>query len=226
MIIFWATLYGLAYLLDTFSKPLYPIGQALPLATVLYTGILIFWLIRTKRACLLGLVLPSNLQGKALLSILPLCLLPLCNLLAVEALQISLSFVLLMLCVSIVEELFFRGTLLRFFSKQGPLVGIILSSIFFALFHGVNLLHGANPVYTVLQIACAFAVGTCYGAVMTKYHSILPCIAAHFLTNLTGATNGGQAQPLFWLCTAVYMGYGIWLCRDLSRKSFVIGDPI
>lgn len=210
MICLWVVLYGLTF---TLSQTLSAGNPWLtPLAMALYTGLLILWIVRTGQRRAVGLCLPCPLGAREYLELLPLLLLPVCNLLT--GVLPPLPAALLMLSVSAVEELFFRGFLLRFFLKWGRTRGVLITGICFALFHGVNLLQGGDPAYTAMQALCALTVGICYGAVTVKCGSLLPAMLVHCLTNITGI--GGPALSAgLWLCIAAYGCYGIWLCRKI-----------
>ena len=70
------------------------------------------------------------------------------------------------------EELFFRGALLKIFSKSNQRFGIFMSAFFFGLAHG-NL-----PQFTL-----AFLIGIFFGHIDMKHNSIVPSIVVHILIN-------------------------------------------
>lgn len=77
----------------------------------------------------------------------------------------------------VTEELFFRGYLLnRIGVAQGPVVGLVASSLIFGLFH-------ADPLHSVLSAAMGFYLGLSllYG------RSLWVPIAAHIVNNATAA---------------------------------------
>lgn len=72
----------------------------------------------------------------------------------------------------ILEEIVFRGYILKILKKYGTYSSIILSSIIFGLFHG-----------TFTQaIPCIF-IGIVFASLTTKYKSLLPSIIVHIITN-------------------------------------------
>lgn len=72
----------------------------------------------------------------------------------------------------ILEEIIFRGYILKILKKYGTYTAIILSSIMFGLFHG-----------TFIQaIPCIF-IGIVFSTLAVKYKSILPSIIVHIITN-------------------------------------------
>ena len=119
-----------------------------------------------------------------------------------------------MLCASIAEELFFRGFLLRILLKWSRAGGIVVSGAVFALAHFVNLSQGADLSYVLMQTLCAFAAGIGFAAVTAASGSVLPCIVAHFLINISagsGTMGPAECGLGLWVCAAVYVVYGIWI---------------
>ncbi|MBO4523523.1 CPBP family intramembrane glutamic endopeptidase [Ruminococcus sp.] len=70
------------------------------------------------------------------------------------------------------EELFFRGAIMKIFSKSNQRFGIFMSAFFFGLAHG-NL-----PQFTL-----AFLIGIFFGHIDMKHNSIVPSIVVHILIN-------------------------------------------
>lgn len=224
MIFLWVTLYGLIYILSgEMSKNLHIGSWITPMAMVFYAGALLFWIYKTGQLQDIGICAVWHVEGKEYWYFLPLFLLPAFNLLTLKISQIDILTVILMLSVSLTEEIFFRGFLLHWFMKRSKLAGILMSSAVFALFHCVNLFHSVHIIYTLLQVACAFAVGVCFGAVVVQYRSLIPCMIAHFFTNITGVgslsyeISGWEILGLC-ICIVAYTCYGIGLCRKINNK--------
>ena len=116
---------------------------------------------------------------------------------------------------AVVEELFFRGFLLRYLLRYGAIPAVLLSSAVFGLFHLVNWTAG-SALYTWAQVLCAFAAGICFAAAAVRSGSLLPGFAAHLLSNLTAAPAPVEPHPLLWFCIALYGCYGAALCKSLS----------
>ena len=70
------------------------------------------------------------------------------------------------------EDLFFRGAIMKIFSKSNQRFGIFMSAFFFGLAHG-NL-----PQFTL-----AFLIGIFFGHIDMKHNSIVPSIVVHILIN-------------------------------------------
>ena len=90
-----------------------------------------------------------------------------------------------------VEEVVFRGLILRSLAARGALRAAIVSSVLFGLMHGVNVLYGADPAATLLQVGYATAVGFSFAAVALRTGVIWPLIIIHGLTNAAGFVTAG-----------------------------------
>ena len=183
---------------------------------LLYTAALIFWIFRWGRGGSVGFRRPVGSWIPAL----PLLILPGYNLLTWGEATLDLPDVLLMVAVAATEEIFFRGFLLDFLAKRGRFSGVFWTSILFALLHGLNLLQGADPEYTWMQMIWAFGMGLCYGAATIRMESILPCILAHCAVNVTGLCASWPPQPgwetiILWVCVAICICWGL-------RQSLII----
>ena len=108
----------------------------------------------------------------------------------------SFEIYLLMVLVSavlpaVVEELIFRGAILRGFVRYGPVVAVIVSSVLFSLFH-------LNPLQTVYQ----FALGVVLALVVLKTGKLIYAIILHFINNFVIITYtyiaGTSEIPVTW----------------------------
>jgi membrane protease YdiL (CAAX protease family) len=86
------------------------------------------------------------------------------------------------------EEFLFRGVLANALLRYGPVIGVLGSSVVFALFHGINIV-----------LPSALVVGIIAAEMMRRSGSIWPAVAVHAVNNLalpmlvllTGATGPG-----------------------------------
>lgn len=86
---------------------------------------------------------------------------------------------------SIFEEVVFRGIVLTvFLNKYSERQSIIFSSIGFGLIHALNLLNGADLIWTLGQIVWAFLMGLFYGYVFVRTRSLLPSMIVHYWGNV------------------------------------------
>lgn len=218
MIFLWVFLYGFTYTLsDTIAQYWHMEQTVTPVAMLLYMVGFIHWIIKSGwyqeiRFCRITIhALKENMF------FLPLTALPVWNLLSSQNPDLRLSTGMLMLAVSMCEELFFRGFLLYWLERKNLILGVVGSSAVFALFHCVNMT-SLELSYVAMQILCAFSAGVCYCFVAIKGNSLFPTMLAHFLTNLTApaeisSADGSMATPGLWICVCIYLGYGIWLNR-------------
>lgn len=76
----------------------------------------------------------------------------------------------------IFEEMLFRATLFRNTERFGGWFAVIMTGVFFGLWHG-----------NYAQIIYAAVLGICVAFLTAKTHSVLPGMAVHFIMNLIGA---------------------------------------
>jgi membrane protease YdiL (CAAX protease family) len=96
---------------------------------------------------------------------------------------------------SIFEEMVFRGILLTvFLSRYSERKSIIFSSAAFGLMHALNLVNGANLVWTIGQVVWAFIMGLFYGYAFVRTRSLLPPMIVHYLGNVFISTLVGYLQ--------------------------------
>ena len=88
------------------------------------------------------------------------------------------------LAAGIGEEFVFRGvlisTLMRQWKDQNKFrTAAMISGVFFGLSHAANVLAGADPVRTLLQVIGSISVGVIFAAVYMRSGSLLPCMFYH-----------------------------------------------
>lgn len=124
----------------------------------------------------------------------------------------------------VVEEIIFRGLIMRGLEKYGKWFAIVASSVLFGLFHG-------NPA----QSPYAFAVGLVMGYVAMEYN-LLWSMVMHMINNLVlgdliprltqGLGELGSAmavQVLVWICAA---GAVAFLITKWSRlRTYLLENP-
>lgn len=171
--------------------------------------------------------------SRALLLYLPALILVAGNLtfgIHVTALPALLTFALLAALSGFVEELTFRGLMLTAFLPRGGWYAVIASSIIFGLAHAMNVLGGSNPLYVVIQIVYALAIGFGFGAMALRGRMLWPLMVAHALGNFvafintdSGQVTGGTVGPQLYIVSLVYIlvfgGYGLYLMRRPAPPS-------
>ena len=191
MVFFWIILYGFIFHLA--SQPF------APLCFVAFDAALLWWCCTGKRRERLGITVPV-LRGKEWGYLLPLLLLPVWQLCLFRTLASDL---LPLATAVLAEELLFRGFLLPCLCRRSVNLGVFGTALLFALLHGLNYLGGYEPIYVALQVVTAFSAGLFWALLRLRSRSLLPCLLAHFLINLT-AVPDAVTVPLFF--------YGLLVC--------------
>lgn len=102
----------------------------------------------------------------------------------------------------IFEEIIFRGYILNNMCKYGNIIGIVMTSIFFSMFH-FNLVQFINPVF----------MGIVLSFIALRSKSIIPSIAVHMFNNMIAmattvvSSNCSNNVVLMW--TSIYYIGGI-----------------
>ena len=208
----WVILYGLVYSAAASTDCLW----ILPAGMLAYTAAL---LIRIRRAGYSGKI---GLRKCPVLSpgMLPLFALPLGNLLLGGFRFPGWAAGTVLVCICVTEEVFFRGFLLHWLLNKGTERAVLGTSLCFGLMHFANLPAGADAGYTLIQVLCAFWVSVCYCRVTLRWGSLVPCIAAHILTNLTasGSSDDGRQLPVMAAVIFAYACYSHWLKKTQKER--------
>lgn len=216
MIYIWVIVYGLINILSEWVATTYEIGWVVAAGMLAYDGMLVAWITDRGKRNAVGLCRPAFGADSDLLCVLALVLFPIYNLAGRNLQNLTVPFAIEMFCAALTEEICFRGFLQPVLSFRGKCTGILLTSLVFSLLHSVNFYTEPNWYYVLLQMLGAFATGISYGAVRLRWESILPCVAAHFLTNITAADNW-TVIGLF-ACTALQLVIGLWLCAGIRER--------
>lgn len=164
---------------------------------------------------------------KDYLYFLPLILVSTCNLWRgivwpeqfLEAVPAMVAFTV----AGLLEELIFRGLLFKAMCRDDQKAAIIVGSLTFGVGHIVNLLTGADFLFTLLQVVYATAIGYLFITIFLKSGSIMPCIIAHCLIN--GLSTFGADQErwvrliICVLLTVIPLAYALWLNRNAKKAA-------
>ena len=146
-----------------------------------------------------------------------------------------LVFAVLAAASGFVEETIFRGLMLRAFLPRGAWTAVLVPSVIFGLSHAANLLAGADPLVTGVQILYALAIGIGFGAVAVKTRLIWPLVIAHGLGNFFSFINAPTNQALtgsllthFLVVTSAYVvlftAYGLYLMLHKEPVERLTGE--
>ena len=161
--------------------------------------------------------LPKNI--KRYLYFAPLIILGTCNFWGGFKQQhegIALIYALLsMILIGWIEEIIFRGFLLKKKEKRrGLKVAIIISSVTFGIGHILNLV--SQPGFeTFLQVIYAIAFGFMFVYVFLKTKSLWPCIILHSIIDFTAMLQGDNMNTIVTtiIITIICIIYTLYLKR-------------
>lgn len=171
----------------------------------------------------LGLVPDVPLPRRKVLFLLPMLVVATANLWHGAVLRYAPSdtlwYIIAMLCIGFIEEILFRGYLLRLLLKRSTRLAILISSFTFALGHLVNLANGAELVPTLLQLVYALAIGLMLSVFVVKTGHLLPCCLFHGVFNALAAFSKEAGQTVgcqIAVCAVISVlsvGYAAYLWR-------------
>lgn len=120
-----------------------------------------------------------------------------------------------MIFIGWIEEIIFRGFLLKAIEKRrGLTIAIIISSVTFGIGHILNLV--AQPGFeTFLQVIYAIAFGFMFVYVFLKTKSLWPCIILHSIIDFTAMLQGDDMNNVVTtiIITVICVFYTIYLRR-------------
>jgi membrane protease YdiL (CAAX protease family) len=214
---------------------------ALVVTDIVEASVLVHWSAMNVALALIGVVLlkrfgwwrrvgfrRSERPGLHFLLWLPLCLILVWNLSQIQTAElVSPERMLLWLAIvalaAFVEEIFFRGLMLRALEPRGLWKAAVLSAVLFGSMHVFNGLTGLDWVIVAGQTAYATAIGFAYAAYVLHTGLIWPVILVHALANfadlidqetLIGSDPPGEADLIRWsVYVVVFAVYGIWVLK-------------
>lgn len=131
----------------------------------------------------------------------------------------TILYIISMMCVGFLEEVFFRGFLFKALCKDNVKRAILISSVTFGFGHIVNLLNGRNIPETLMQVCYAVAIGFLFTILFYKGKSLWPCIITHSMINSFSVFANENAVTIkediaasIFLCV-VSLGYAVYILR-------------
>ena len=130
---------------------------------------------------------------------------------------------LLMICVGFLEELLFRGFLLRGILKTSSLNrAVLISGITFGIGHIVNLARGMSPAEQTIQIVAGIFLGIVLAYCAVASGTIIPQAIFHTLLNISGnlTSSSVEVETMVLLATVVIsVFYSLYLRRLLTQRA-------
>jgi membrane protease YdiL (CAAX protease family) len=141
------------------------------------------------------------------------------------------GYFLLALIPGIWEELAFRGLIQSKISEIfSTTIAVLLSSLFFALFHFSNLLTQA-PSQVVFGVIMAFCFGIGWGFMTVRARSVVPAMISHYLVDSLGSIFLGvdSSDPalmtgFFVLLTLMFPVFNIILGKIIYKDSELLTE--
>lgn len=133
-----------------------------------------------------------------------------------------LVIVALMICVGFLEELIFRGMLLRSIQRTSNLrLAIVISGVTFGIGHIVNIARGMTGLNQVIQIGFGVVLGIVLALLFAVTETIVPLIVFHTLLNISGNLTVSNPDSEFFMLavtTVIGAGYAAYLVSILRRR--------
>ncbi|MBR2255947.1 MAG: CPBP family intramembrane metalloprotease [Blautia sp.] len=129
-----------------------------------------------------------------------------------------------MILVGYVEEMIFRGFLLRAMLRENKTASaIIVSAVTFGIGHIINLFTGHASFETMMQILFAVSWGFIFTMVCYKSGSIIPCIIAHAMIDVFSVF-AADNEMFDWIYIGSTIVVAIVYCIYLSRLHSPIAE--
>lgn len=176
----------------------------------------------------------SERPGLHLLLWIPLCPILVWNLSQIEVTELvsignMLGLIVLTALAAFVEEVFFRGLMLRALEPRGLWKAAALTYLLFGAMHGFGGLAGSDFGMVAGRMVYATAIGFAYAAYALHTGLIWPLILVHALANFADlidqetifeASAPGNADLIRWLVyVVIFTAYGILVLRRTARSS-------
>ncbi|MNJ41791.1 CAAX amino terminal protease self- immunity [compost metagenome] len=125
--------------------------------------------------------------------------------------------------VGLIEEIMFRGIMLKALESKGVTVAVLVSSVLFGVTHALQLIGGQSLEDTILQIIYAFVLGAVLALLVLHKHTLMATIVFHGVHNFLNfmAKTERAASILDYVIVAILIVYMIWLFIKLRRTRSV-----
>ncbi len=195
------------------AHPLAPFLGFVPIALFL-----LIYLSVTKRWSTFYFTGIGRLTGRQWLQYLPLLLILIVLLIGNKGFQAQpVSYFVYMLLsqlllVGFVEEVLFRGMILKAFMQKGKMTAIAVSSILFGITHALQALGGQSLADTWLQIVYALILGLVLALLVANNRAILLTVMFHGLHNFINFTGHTPSTHRYdYIVLAILVAQLVWL---------------
>lgn len=125
--------------------------------------------------------------------------------------------------VGLIEEIMFRGIMLKALESKGTTVAVLVSSVLFGVTHALQLIGGQSLEDTILQIVYAFVLGAVLALLVLHKHTLMATIVFHGIHNFLNLMPKTErtASLLDYVIVAILIVYMIWLFMKVrNTKSY------
>lgn len=135
------------------------------------------------------------------------------------------GYLLVALSVGFVEEVLFRGVMLRTVEPLGQVRAVVVTTVMFSLSHLLNVFGGGAWWQSAMQVGYTAAIGVAFAALALRGGALWPLIIVHglidfvaFLANPALVSDPAVEVPVNLAITAAFIVYGVWVFRRCSPK--------
>jgi len=192
--------------------------------------IVILFLKKNKKWTYYGFYSLSEVKKKEIYIFIPLFILAFMPLLAGIRSDITFSYIIYLIIymalVAFVEEVLFRGIILKILLKKSYIKAIVGSSLLFSLAHILNTLQVNNLNMIFIQVLYAFIIGAILSILVIKTNNIIFPIIFHYINNVMRSlnpngidTNSLLVTYLMFAIAIFYMGYLVYSIKKLKIRA-------
>lgn len=140
-----------------------------------------------------------------------------------SAYALVMQFAYVCLIGPMIEELIYRGLIIKLLSPYGKGMAVFFSALLFGLMHG-----------NISQAFTAFAGGLIYAMVAVRYDSIIPTIVIHVINNVTasipdfGNAVGVNTDTLYYGILIMMLFFGFYMLMVMLkslRNDIALSEP-
>lgn len=135
--------------------------------------------------------------------------------------NLFIMFLVQILIIGLVEEMFFRGFMLKMLLPKGHRTAVFTTSFLFAVTHSLQLIGGQSIKDTILQIIYAFVVGLLLSLLVVHGQSIIIPILFHGLNNflqfMGNVSHTKGPAVIDYIIIGILLMYALYLWAKLDK---------